>query len=143
MRGFALVLAFTVTACSAEVGQPQTGPVDSGSSSSPEASARVFAGCTSFEDRTAEGASRVIAFSGSAYAPKCIRIKKGQSVSIAASSFHPLEPAPGNPSGDLAGSDATATRTLTVPGTYGYFCPNHGTGTGNGSGMAGAIEVVE
>ena len=102
--------------------------------------AAAFASCTAFDDHTTAADPRVISTMGFDYAPKCIRIKTGQSVNIAASSVHPLRPGPqaGNPIPAMSTSPVMVT--FNVEGVFGYFCMNHG--AANGTGMAGAIEVV-
>jgi plastocyanin len=109
------------------------------------ACAADFAGCTTFTDATGSGADRTILFggaTGTAYAPKCLRIKVGQAVTFSgAFGSHPLVQACG-PASALAStsSGSSATFTLNEAGIVGYFCQFHGTAAG--SGMAGAIEVV-
>ena len=101
----------------------------------------TFADCTTFEDRTAASAARVVAFNGFAYSPKCIRIKAGQAVEIPASTTHPLRAAlqANNP---IPAGPSTGAQTVTFPaaGLFGYWCANHGGVTG--TGMAAAIDVV-
>src|SRR5438874_12967078 len=48
------------------------------------ACADPFAGCTVFDDFTAAGATRIVTFPNSSftYAPKCMRVKLGQSVTF-------------------------------------------------------------
>ena len=102
----------------------------------------TFASCSSFTDATAAGASRTINFSGTSYSPKCLRIKSGQSVTFSGSfSSHPLEGQCG--ASDVIGAVSSGTGqsyTLDAVGLYGYYCTFHG--SPDGSGMAGAIEVV-
>ena len=100
----------------------------------------AFASCTTFDDHTAAADPRAISTMGFNYAPKCIQIKAGQSVNIAASSVHPLKPGPqaGNPIPAMSTSPVMVT--FNVEGVFGYFCMNHG--AVNGTGMAGAIQVV-
>jgi plastocyanin len=103
-----------------------------------------FASCVSYTDATAAGASREIQFPNGSdtYAPNCLRIQTGQTVTFTGSfGSHPLEQECGPAVGILrASSGNSAAFQLTVPGTYGYYCTQHG--SPSGSGMAGAIEVV-
>lgn len=100
----------------------------------------AFAGCTTFEDQTDAAAMRRVSVgAGNTYTPKCMRVKVGQTVTIAASATHPLRPGPqaGNP---IQQASSDAMTTFTGAGVFGFFCQNHGSSTG--MGMAGAIEVV-
>lgn len=101
-----------------------------------------FAGCTQFVDLTGE-ANVVIATTKSfTYDEKCIRITTGQEITIEASGLHPLNAATCSPEDFVDGPvTANGTYIITQPGIYGYYCGNHGGNTG--TGMAGAIEVVE
>lgn len=79
---------------------------------------------------------------GSDYSPRCLKVKPGTTVTIQASERHPLqgiEMGPPNPF--LRGSPGTRpeTHTLNAPGSYGYFCTDHGDKEGNG--MAGVVVV--
>lgn len=100
----------------------------------------AFAGCTAFEDHTAAGDPRAVTTMGFSYAPKCVQIKKGQTVNLAASAVHPLKPGPqaGNPIPAMSTSPAMVT--FNAEGVFGFFCLNHG--AADGTGMAGAIQVV-
>ena len=100
-----------------------------------------YAACSSYSDATAPGASRGVSFTCCQYAPKCLRIAAGQSVTFTGSfGAHPLEQACG-PAGAIAttSSGSSATFVFTVPGDYGFFCDLHG--TPGGTGMAGSILV--
>jgi plastocyanin len=103
-----------------------------------------FASCVTFTDATAAGASREIQFPNASetYAPDCLRIQAGQTVTFSgAFGSHPLQQECGPAAGVLQASSGNgAAFQLTVPGTYGYYCTQHG--SPSGSGMAGAIEVV-
>lgn len=113
------------------------------------ATPNTFNGCdtASFTDRTAAGAIRTVSFPGAslAYAPKCILIAAGQSVTFSGSfSGHPLRPGVG--SNATAGSannpimvtnaGTTASFTFPTAGTYPYNCQLH-----DGSGMNGVVRV--
>ncbi len=76
---------------------------------------------------------------GNVYAPKCMRVRVGQQVTIEASVTHPLTPASmtGNP---IPAGTANQTFTPSAAGIFGYYCMVHG--SPDGSGMAGALEVV-
>lgn len=89
-----------------------------------------------------------IALQGSSYTPKCLRIKKGTSIAIQASSRHPLQGIPDldsnlvNPIYDeLGGAVENRTYTFNDVGVFGYYCLAHGNDAGQG--MAGAIYVTE
>jgi len=103
-----------------------------------------WAGCgavTAFMDLTAPGATRVITPTSSfVWVPQCIRIKRGQMVTWNSELFHPLRGAAGNPGTEIVSTAMTVTYQLSSLGTYGFHCGNHG--FPDGSGMAGAVEVV-
>jgi predicted lipoprotein with Yx(FWY)xxD motif/plastocyanin len=84
--------------------------------------------------------------SGHTYTPKCLRVKKGSSISFTASSMHPLNAMKdvmgfANPLRKLGAQRTNFTHQFLNTGLFGYFCENHG--DINGGGMAGVIEVVE
>ena len=109
-------------------------------------------GCTDalFVDRTATGADRTVAFgAGSmpfAYAPKCITVAAGQTVTFMGDfNVHPLAPgtSPAAPDAGTAGNpipragSGTMTQvTFPTAGTYPYYCVFH-----YGGGMVGAVRV--
>lgn len=104
----------------------------------------AFAGCISFTDFT-DGGPVTIRFplGSNRYSPQCVRIRLGQTVDFEGSSFseHSLTQACGPLRNTVrANSGQTFTATLEALGVYGYACAQHG--SSNGSGMAGAIEVV-
>lgn len=83
-----------------------------------------------------------VAIQGRSYTPRCLRVKAGTRVTIAASDVHPLQGVraaggPANPFVQPQEATAPQTRTLGSPGLYPYFCTHHG--DANGGGMAGAI----
>ena len=106
----------------------------------------VVARCQQSDYVTVDGNTR-IAFAGSSYTPKCITIKKGTTVTIAASTVHPLQgilaaDGSANPIfDDLGGAVQNKTVTFDEAGIFGYYCVAHSDDQGNG--MAGAIQVVE
>ncbi len=118
----------------------------------PPASGSALNGCTDalFVDRTATGADRTVTFgtgaAAFAYAPKCITVAAGQSVTFMGDfSVHPIAPgtSPAAPDAGTAGNPipraATGSMTqVTFPtaGTYPYYCVFHYAG-----GMAGAVRV--
>lgn len=105
-----------------------------------------LAGCTEATAADKAGGAVVTAgVGGPKYAPACVKIKVGDAVEFkGTSSIHPLvgmstagtQP---NPIGPSSTSDKTVT--FTAPGTYGYFCENHGA-DGSSSGMVGAVYVA-
>src|SRR5690606_7783131 len=108
---------------------------------------QAFAGCTSLTDAKADGAERTITFGerlGNAYAPKCLEVKKGQTVTFNGDfDVHPLAAACGTLEDTLgstveAGTDSAIT--FDEAGDFGYYCSKHGTPAG--TGMAGFIRVV-
>jgi len=137
------------------------GPPDQASAGSPAVSAALQSDATdveqngceadAYEDRTEDGAERVIAIArdGLTFTPKCMTLAAGQSVVWEGNlSAHPL--APGNPSDERAGSpdnpieptssgDSVEFR-FEKPGIYPYYCSVHAFGTGQG--MAGVVQVL-
>jgi plastocyanin len=102
-----------------------------------------FAGCTTFLDLADAGATIRFPAGGQRYSPNCLRLHLGQSVTFVGDfGPHPLSQACGPVNGLFsAGLGNSFTTTFTAGlGVYGYFCSEHG--SSNGSGMAGAIEVV-
>lgn len=74
------------------------------------------------------------------YDTPCIRIRAGQSVTIANSTTHPLRAASCSPADSpIAASPAGSTFTFANAGHYGYFCQTHG--NDSGEHMAGMIIV--
>lgn len=104
-----------------------------------------YAGCSSYQDLTGASATREIKFGGSvgfAYSPKCIKIKKGQSIKFVGSfTAHPLK-ASCEEAATIPATTSGSSKTVTfnTPGYYNYYCTAHD--SGNGSGMAGNIWVV-
>ncbi len=70
------------------------------------------------------------------YAPATVTIQAGQTVAVAATAFHPLR-VDANAAIECA---VDCNLTFLTPGTYGFFCVNHG-GPG-GIGMAGSVTVT-
>ncbi len=107
--------------------------------------APAFAGCATFVDLTDPASVRVIRFGATErYAPNCIRIRFGQTVTFQGGDFgvHPLSQSCGPVAGVLVASSGQSF-TLTFNrglGIFGYYCFAHGSPAG--AGMAGAIEVV-
>ena len=101
----------------------------------------AFADCASYDDYTAPTADRTITFPFLSYAPKCMKISAGQSVTFSGNfGVHPLAQACGTPGAITNGTSGSATFTFATPDVYGYYCENHG--SADGSGMAGSILVV-
>jgi plastocyanin len=111
------------------------GPVEDGGIL-PGGCASDYAGCTSFTNFTADGGT--ISFSCCSYIPKCVRIRVGQPLRF--SGFfgdHPLAQGCG-PEPVIVNSPGPYT--FAVPGRYGFYCTAHG--SEDGSGMAGAVDVI-
>ena len=103
-----------------------------------------FAGCIELDDQTADTAAREVKFGGTLqnnYAPKCMKVKKGQTVTFAGDfKVHPLQQACGaNETIPAVSSGDVRTVTFETAGDFGYFCTAHGNPAG--SGMAGLIVV--
>lgn len=102
----------------------------------------AFAGCVSFTDATAVDADRTVHFQDYSYAPKCLTIRSGQTLTFSGDFIrHPLTPSCG-PELLLEYRDTATTSSfvLEAVGIYGYYCLDHG--NPQGDVMAGAIEVV-
>jgi plastocyanin len=71
------------------------------------------------------------------YAPKCLLLKVGQTVSVGATSGHPFKKqcAEDSVMDSQDGETSRVTFTLTTPGYYNYRCKFH-------SGMKGNIKVI-
>lgn len=162
-----LVLAAAAAfACSDDKTSTPAGTDDAGSSSSSsgssgsstdggssrvdaEAGPATLNGCTSFADRSADGASRVVEWNTTLFQreERCMQIKKGQKVTFAADAngatpgdftMHPLSARGGdspNPV-DTALDQATGEVTFAAAGDFGYVCDIH-------PAMIGAIKVIE
>ena len=105
----------------------------------------AYAGCTTFTDLTAPGADRRLVFprNGNQYQPRCVKVRFGQSVTFEGDfGEHGLASGCGPVASGLAASSGTTVTTTfdRALGVFGFFCTKHG--EANGSGMAGAIEVV-
>ena len=113
--------------------------------------AAALNGCNDadFIDGTADAFDRTIAFGGTVgtkYAPKCLRIKAGQTVTFSGPfSFHPLLPGstPTMPDTGSPGNPITSTATgmsqaFTFPaaGSYPYLCMVH-----FATGMTGVVRA--
>jgi plastocyanin len=120
----------------------------------PTSDAGVFNGCTEamFVDRTGAAAERIVAFAGARmsgpfdYAPRCITIAAGQSVTFEGSlTAHPLAPgtspaemtagSPANPISRVDTGNSTVVR-FPAAGVFPYFCEYH-----YAAGMAGVVRV--
>jgi plastocyanin len=133
-------------------GGSSSGGSSSGGSSSGDAGSEAGAalnGCTSYEDRTADNASRVIKWDTSVTSlpEHCMKIKAGQKVIFSTTTdaagapanfgVHPLKASGGDtPNPFDTVDDASGAVTFAAAGTFGYKCNVH-------SFMTGAIEVVQ
>lgn len=109
------------------------------------AQAEVVSGCQE-QDYITVSATQTSIETANGYTPKCLKVKAGTTVSIAASRMHPLQAqrdigGVANPFASENPSISKQTHTLSQPGFYGYFCTNHGDESGRG--MAGSIQVVQ
>lgn len=95
-------------------------------------------GCTAADfaanDRRAEGAARVVVFPSTPapgpYAPRCMTISAGQSVTWTGDfGSHPLAQSGGDPSQwiEPTARGSTATFAFPVAGVYGFHCTAHAT----------------
>lgn len=106
----------------------------------------AFAGCSTFVDLRDAGTAtiRFPTSGNNRYSPECARVRFGQRVTFSGGDFstHTLEQGCGPVRNVLrASSGQSATFTFDrALGVFGYYCTQHG--SANGSGMAGAIEVV-
>lgn len=84
----------------------------------------------------AGGIAQTVGIDGFAYTPATVEIQAGQTVDFAATAFHPfrLDDAPEV----QCAQDCNVTYLR--PGTYGFYCDNHGSPGGNG--MAGTVVVL-
>lgn len=117
------------------------GAKDSASDAPTDAGASVNA-CNTFKDETAASSARAILWDFAvATAPeRCMRVKKGQSVTWNGNfTSHPLDAQGGATPNPITSSAAVANSvTIAFPnaGTYGFVCTSH-------PAMTGAIDVVE
>lgn len=102
--------------------------------------------CTSWTDLS-DAATKVVRFPGGndRYTPACVRVRFGQSVTFQGGDFgsHPMTQACGPitvPAFEQSSGSAVSITFDKALGVFGYYCTHHG--SPNGSGMAGAIEVV-
>ena len=109
---------------------------------------RSFSGCTTFVDATSPSASRVILYRDFEYAPKCLTVKAGQTVTFQNAdqpptdfAFHPLTTACGPSAVLTKNTGVDATFTMSVPGVYDYYCLDHGSDDGRGA-MSAVLEVL-
>ena len=118
-------------------------------SPSPTVTPPVFAevsGCKATDYVDAQADASIATGPGASYTPRCLRVHVGTSVKIGASAMHPLKAMAAvngivNPLNlPASGADAAVTQVFSASGFYGYFCGHHG--TIQGTGMAGAIQVV-
>ncbi|MFN0061850.1 MAG: plastocyanin/azurin family copper-binding protein [Myxococcaceae bacterium] len=133
----AWVLALSVLACGTS-NETNDGGNDAGPDS-------PLNGCTTatLTDRTAGGASRVIALSSSAFSPPCMRVAVGQTVTFQGDfNSHPMRPGV-NPGGleaegvnpiPIVNSGTSVDVTFSGAGTFPFYCAVH-----HSFGMRGVI----
>lgn len=148
---FAALVACVVapSACSSTPSEPAHIDADAGgtgdSGSGVDAGSTVDAGpvinsCTKYQDHTAAGDARVVAwdFPIAQSAERCLTVKVGQTVtwvSEAGFSTHPLKGGGGKTPNPIINVGADGKVTFTAEGTYGYNCDIH-------PAMLGAVRVV-
>ncbi len=104
-----------------------------------------YAGCT--DSQFVVGTlNNQINTSGANYTPKCLKVRKGASVTITATDRHPLAAAPTinnviNPFASGAPFTSPQIRIMDTAGAFGYYCNVHG--DSEGDGMAGLIIVED
>jgi plastocyanin len=122
-----------------DVGADDATTVDAGLDSAPDAPIEPFTAidpCPTSDAYVAGGGH--IATSDHAYLPACLRVPAGSTVTIEASTFHPLEPASGgSPGNPIPVQIIDATVTFSAPGFYPFYCPEH-----VGQGMRGVVWVT-
>jgi plastocyanin len=118
------------------------GGTDASDGGDGEAGPVVVNGCTVFEDHTAVGDARAIAFGGAnglKYVPSCMEIKVGQTVTWNGDfATHPLQAFNGDTPNPIVAPDAGATTdpiAFPTAGTFGFHCGVH-------ANMVGAIKVI-
>lgn len=106
-----------------------------------DAGPAIVNNCTTFEDHTAAGDARAIAFGGAnglAYVPSCMEIKAGQIVTWNGDfSLHPLAAFNGDANSPIQSTSTGTTVQFTFAnaGTFGFHCQVH-------AQMIGAVKVV-
>ncbi|MEZ4404956.1 MAG: hypothetical protein R3A52_00490 [Polyangiales bacterium] len=105
----------------------------------------AVAPCNTPSDYTTGSTVRFGGAVGTAYEPRCLTVRVGDSVTFeGAFSGHPLAPSSRGTSGTpIARTTAgtTATFRFTAAGHFPYFCEFHGSNAGDG--MSGVVRVVE
>lgn len=103
-----------------------------------------FAGCADWSNQVDPASNRVVSFpvSGFNYAPKCLLVRAGQTVTFSgAFGGHPLvADCQDHAALTNLNSGSSATYSFPYPGYYGYHCGFHG--SPGGSGMSGNIRVI-
>src|SRR4051812_11829137 len=82
-------------------------------------------------DYVAGETQNVVEISGFTYKTRCLKIAPGSTVTIRATSFHPLQgmedvDGVANPLRARDAAKADVTTTFMTPGFYGYHCTHHG-----------------
>ena len=104
------------------------------------------AGCTLDKFVLNASAQVAITTAGASYSPKCLQVKKGTTLTLPASSMHPIKAMNdvlgfSNPITTFGEKTSPITIQMNQTGIFGYFCTNHG--SISGQGMAAAIEVID
>lgn len=118
----------------------ETGGGDASTDTGADAAPLVVNNCKTFDDRTASGATRTITWQFPIpAADRCVRIKKGQSITWSGNftQYRVAASAGSSQPNPIASFDDTSP-TLQFPnvGTFGFECPD-------APALLGAIEVVE
>ena len=85
----------------------------------------------------AGGIAQTVGIKGFNYTPTVVAIAPGQTVDFTASGFHPLR----LDDASVVNCTQDCNVTYTTPGSYGFYCGNHG-GVG-GVGMSGVVQVKD
>lgn len=121
-------------------GGDETGPGEAGTDAGADSGPLVINNCKTFDDRTGSGATRTISWQFPIPgADRCVRIKKGQSVTLSGNfTQYRVAATAGSTQPNPFASFDEASPTLAFPkvGTFGFECPD-------APALLGAIEVVE
>lgn len=118
MKGPLLVLAAVLSGGSACGG-------DSGGSNGQDGGG-AFMAIAPCSSQGSYSTGSAISTSGSSYSPSCLRVSAGTSVTIAASTTHPLAPRTGGTGNNpIPSQSSPASVTFPTPGFYPFHCTVH------------------